>query len=876
VDPQVGPYRIVERLGAGGMGEVFLAEDTRLGRRVALKRLTDASLADGEARSRILREAGAAATLNHPNVAAVYDVLDSGGRAHIVMEYVPGESLAEQVHQNGAMPIARVVQIGMQLCDALAEAHGHEVIHRDLKPANVRVTPDGRVKVLDFGLAKRPAALAVAGLESRHVVAESVAVAYGQVVGTPIYMAPEVLLGETADKRSDIYSLGVTLFELAVGKPPFEGSNFMSIALAVLTEPPPPITTMLPGGLGEIVARCMERDPAVRYQSVVALRRDLSQLSSALSDRETGVIHVPSTIRERLFGVGKARASKRTMTWGAGAAGALVGIATVMTADLWRGGAPGIIAGPPVVAIVALPTVTDMPEHANLGVGVAAELGGYLSNAARNATIVTSSSGAPIEVQAAGLVSASKSFGATYVVPVLVQVQSGRVQMNAQLMRASTQAVLGSATERGRLGDTEFFDVQERLAARMAGLLKGELGAGSEPAPQPPPTRPGLAASSVTDFGEYGAAIAMLSRRFVPGNVDKAVASLEAVVQRSPGFAAAQSGLSRAYLTKFRESPNEAALVDRAIASARRAVDLDPTDTRGLEALALAYQAAGRVSEAEQALRSALAREPRSDNLNRTLGDVLVRSERVDAGLEKLREAVRLRPDYVENQTTLGLALYSRGRYEESLAPLRRATELVPDDPLARQRLAVAYHQLGRLDDALTHYRESGRLGGSASTFSNMATILYRQGKFDEALVGYEQSLKLRPDSQTTWRSKGDTLNRLGRPDEAAAAWRQAAALAEKSLQANPGNVQARGFLAVCRAKLGEVEPARSLAAQALREAPQNPEVIYRNAVVSTLTGRLDEGRAFLDRALKAGYSASEAAMDDDLRALGPPARAAK
>jgi serine/threonine-protein kinase len=857
------------------MGEVYLAEDTRLGRRVALKRLSDESLGDAEARSRILREAGAAATINHPNVAAVYDVLDSGGRAYIVMEYVPGVSLAEQVHRHGPMSVDRVVRLGMQLCDALAEAHGHDIIHRDLKPANVRVTPDGKLKVLDFGLAKRPAAIAAVAGGARPID-ESLALAYGQVIGTPTYMAPEVLLGQTADNRSDIYSLGVTLFELAVGKPPFEGSNFMSIALAVLTEPPPAITTMVPGGLGDIIARCMARDPAQRYQSVAALRRDLSQLSAAISDSPTRPVYVPSSIRERLFGIGRAQASRRTMMWGVGAAGALVGVATLMTVDLWQRGAVSVPPGLPVVAVVALPTVSDTPAHTNLGVGVAAEVGGYLSNVAREATIVTSPSGAPIEVQAAGIVSAGRSAGATYVIPVLVQVQSGRVQMNAQLLKASTQAVIGSATERGRLGDTEFFDVQERLASRLAGILRNELRTGAVPSQQPSvPPRPVV--SSVDDFAEYGAAIATLTRRFVAGNVDKAVASLEGVALRSPGFAAAQSGLSRAYLTKFRESPKDTSLVEKAIASARRAVDLDPADTRGLEALALAYQAAGRVNEAEQALRSALAREPRSDDLNRTLGDVLVRSERVDEGLKYLQEAVRLRPDYVENQTALGLAFYSRGRYDEAVPSLKRSTELLPDDPLAQQRLAVAYHQLGRLDEALTHYRESARLGGSASTYSNMATLLYRQGKFDEALAGYEQSLTLRPDSHTTWRSKGDTLNRLGRADEAAAAWRQAASLAEKLLQANPSNVQARGFLAVCRAKLGEIDLARSLAAQALREAPQNPDVIYRNAVVSTLTGRLDEGRTFLDRALKAGYSASEAAIDDDLRALGPPAaRAAK
>jgi tetratricopeptide (TPR) repeat protein/TolB-like protein/tRNA A-37 threonylcarbamoyl transferase component Bud32 len=875
VEPQVGPYRVIERLGAGGMGEVYLAEDTRLGRQVALKRLSDASLGDADARARILREAGAAATLNHPNVGAIYDVIDAGGRAYIVMEYVPGESLAEQLHHAGPMPIDRVVQMGVQLCDALGEAHRHNIVHRDLKPANIRVTPDGRVKVLDFGLARRPSPIAAVAGTSREALKHSLTAGDGQVIGTPIYMAPEVLLGEAADNRSDIYSLGVTLFELAVGKPPFEGSNFMSIALAVLTEPPPPITTLLPGGLGDIVARCMARDPAQRYQSVVGLRRDLSQLSAALSDRETGPFHVPSSIRERLFGVGTSQASRRTVLWGVGAAGVLVGVATVMTADLWRGSTAVVATGPPVVAVMALPTVSDTPANANLGTGVAAEIGGYLANVARDATIVTSSAGLPGEVQKAGVFAAGTELGATYVVPVLVQVQSGRVQMNAQLIRASSQAVLGSATERGTLGDSEFFDVQERLAARLAGLLHAQLHVGRTQAPQPSP--PGTAVSSVNDFQEYSAAIAMLARRFVEGNVARAVAMLEGVTARSPGFAAGHSGLSRAYLTTFRENPRAATALDKAIASARRAVDLDPNDTRGLEALALAYQAAGRIPEAEQALRSAIARLPRSDDLHRGLGDVLVRSERVDAGLERLREAVRLRPDFAQNQTSLGLALYSRGRYDDAVAPLQRATELLPDDPLARQRLAAAHHQAGRLDDALRYYRESARLGGTASGLSNMATLLYRQGQFDEALAGYEQSLKLRPDSYTTWRSKGDTLNRLGRADEAAAAWRQAASLAEGALAANPDNVQARGFLAVCRAKLGEVAAARSLAAQALKEAPQNPEVIYRNAVVATLTGRLDEGRTFLDRALKAGYSASEAAIDDDLRALGPQAvRAAK
>ncbi len=869
MEPQVGPYRIIERLGAGGMGEVYLAEDSRLGRRVALKRLSDVTLGDHDARQRILREAAAAATLNHPNVAAVYDVLDFEGRAYIVMEFVPGQSLADQLHHGGPLAPDRVVQLGLQLCDALEEAHRHEIVHRDLKPANVRVTPEGRVKVLDFGLARRPARLAVAasGAPAAAVV-ESLALADGQVIGTPAYMAPEVLLGETADRRSDLYSLGVTLFELAVGHPPFQGTNFMSVALAVLTEPPPPITSLLPGGLGEIVARAMARDPAQRYQSAVALRRDLASLSAEFTDRPTGPHHVPSSIRERLLGVGRQRAQLRTTLWVAAAAIVLVVVAGALTVGLRRPSALAADAANPVVAVVALPTVSDTPAHDSLGLGVAAELGGYLANAVSRATIVSSGS-VPPQVQTAGLVTASRDLGATYLVPVLVQVQGGRVQVNAQLVRAAGQAVLGSATERGALGDAEFFDVQRRLGVRVAGMLAAQVGASVAAASTPQP-------ETVSDFAEYSAAIAMLARRFVAGNVDRAVATLEGVVSRSPGFAAAHAGLSQAYLTQFHET-NSPTLVDRALDSARRAVDLDPQDVRGPEALASAYQAAGQHDEAVQALTAALDRQPRSDALRRMLGEVLVRSGRADAGLAELAEAVRLRPAFADNHTALGLSLYALGRHQEALAALTRAVELMPDDPLARQRLGAAYHQLGQLDPALAQYREAVRLGGTAGAYANLATILYRQGKFDDALAGYERSLNLRPGSYQTWRSKGDVLNRLGRLDEARQAWTRAATLAEDALKANPEDARTLGFLAVCRAKLGDMDQARTLAATAMRAAPDQPDVLYRGAVVNALTGRLDEGRRLLARALAAGYSASEAAVDDDLRALGPvAARAAK
>ena len=256
-DQMVGPYRVIEKLGAGGMGEVFLADDPRLGRPVALKRLTLKGVGTDEQLRRLMQEGTAAAALNHPNIAGIYDVLEADGVAHIVMEYVPGETLAARLIR-GPLPIDRVLHIGMQLCDGLAAAHARGIVHRDLKPANVIATADGHVKILDFGLAERRAA---APMDLTVTAGGLAAPACGRSRAPPPYMAPEQLLGKKTDHRCDIYSLGVTLYQLATGHLPFEGDSFMSVALAVITGPGQIVTRELGPALGAIVGRAMAREP---------------------------------------------------------------------------------------------------------------------------------------------------------------------------------------------------------------------------------------------------------------------------------------------------------------------------------------------------------------------------------------------------------------------------------------------------------------------------------------------------------------------------------------------------------------------------------------------------------------------------------------
>jgi serine/threonine protein kinase/Tol biopolymer transport system component len=277
-------YRIIRPLGSGGMGEVYLAEDTRLKRQVALKILPPALAAAPDRRVRFEREAQTIAALNHPNIVTIHSVEAAGNTAFITFEYVDGRTLANVIPRGG-LPLPRLLAAATQIADALAAAHRHGVVHRDLKPANVMVTTQDRVKVLDFGLAKlrEPTALDAAALTTRGLTGE------GTIVGTVAYMSPEQAEGRNVDERSDIFSFGVMLYEMATGERPFKGDTNVSMLSSILRDTPRSLTDVnpaLPRDLALIVRRCLAKDPDRRYQSAKDLRNELEELQQSLDSGE--------------------------------------------------------------------------------------------------------------------------------------------------------------------------------------------------------------------------------------------------------------------------------------------------------------------------------------------------------------------------------------------------------------------------------------------------------------------------------------------------------------------------------------------------------------------------------------------------------------
>ncbi|HVR29730.1 MAG TPA: serine/threonine-protein kinase, partial [Thermoanaerobaculia bacterium] len=291
----ISHYRVLDELGHGGMGVVYRAVDTRLGREVALKFLPDTVARDGPELARFRREARAASALNHPSICTIYDVGEHEGRHFIAMELVRGVSLAERL-EAGALPMEQVRRLGAQLAGALEAAHAQGVVHRDVKPRNIIVTERGDAKLLDFGLAK-----AAPGDSSATAMTLEAELTQGHgVVGTPNYMSPEQALGRTVDGRTDIFSLGVVLYVMATGRKPFEGSSVPAILDAVLHREPPPVTTVNAGAspaLEPIIARCLAKDPDRRYRDARELREDLERLPAVASPSSRSATPARSTRR---------------------------------------------------------------------------------------------------------------------------------------------------------------------------------------------------------------------------------------------------------------------------------------------------------------------------------------------------------------------------------------------------------------------------------------------------------------------------------------------------------------------------------------------------------------------------------------------------
>lgn len=837
----VSHYRIESRLGKGGMGVVYKVYDTRLDRYAAIKFIA----ADQEGpslSSRFEREARAASRLNHPNIATIYDVGTHEGRPFIVMEYLEGKTLAEGLGGR-PLPPDETVNVALQVARGLAAAHAGGIVHRDIKPANIFITTSGQVKILDFGVAKR---CAVEGDEE----ATTELTHLGGMVGTIAYMSPEQILGEAVDPRSDLFSLGVVLFEMATGQRPFQGKNSASTIDSILHKDPgclEDLQVKVPGPLESVLARLLAKSPEQRYSSAEEL----------ISDLESPAAAVPG------HPVRGGWISPRRILWAS-----LLLILALFTASalwfvlpLWRSyvEAPTRTASDerPIVAVLPLVNVSGGENLNTISLGIAHSLVTSLSMI-HSLTMISASATLGNDMQNQKASDVARKLGATCVVTGSVQQSGNRLHVTLNLVRSDDSVIWGGELD-GTLN--HLFDLQKNLSVQLSQALQLILTASEGRRLATPPTLNNRA------YQEYTAGRALLERLDVEGNVDRAIQLFESALKRDPRFAQAQAGLGESFWARFKSSSNPEWAV-KARKAVERAVQLDPEDPTVRYTLALIYRGTGRADAAIQELHKVLALQPNNDDAHQLLGEILSDRGRVDEAVKELRQAINLRPNFWGHYKALGLAYLDAARYGEAVEVFRKVTEIQPDSSWGYQLLGVSYHLQGNLEEAAKNYEKAILLGPSAASYSNLGTILYRQGKFGQAAEKYEKAIELKPGSPATHRNLGDAYSKLGRAREARHAYEKAVVLLMNQLRVNPRDPRVAGMLAVCEAKLGRSKEALRHVSDAVSEAPDDAQVLYRKAVVNALLGNSDDAISSLKVALAHGYSASEIEKDDDLNSL--------
>ena len=659
-------YELGDKLGAGGMGEVFRARDTRLGREVALKFIAPQYREDADRRARLLKEAQAASALRSPAIATTYDIGESGRDLFIVMELVEGEPLSERL-QRGPLPVPRVLRMAGQVADALDEAHGLGIIHRDIKSANLILTPRGRVKILDFGLVKT-IGLDNPAVDDQPTMAET---QMGMVVGTVTYMSPEQALGKKVDHRTDLFSLGVVIYEALTGRLPFIGDTLAAVVDQVVRHEPPALARLnydVPVRLQDIVRKLLAKSVLERYQTARDLLIDIKTLQKDVElDAQMGSAEpatptrVPATSATRTVAVLPFANITREPTddWIGS------GIAETVTADLKT------IRG---LTVLGRERIFDALK--NLGSSDSGNLDERVS------------------------FDVGRQLRVTWLISGGYQRLGDLIRITARGVDVESGTVVRTVKIDGQISD--IFTLQDKIVYELSKGIDLTLNASEVAAIEHPET------SSVEAYEARSRAMMNLMEG-TPQALDRAIHLLEQATERDPNYAAAWAALGAAYDFKgqFQSLPH---LSLKAVEMGRRAIEIDPRLADAHRWLGLSLLSIASYDEAIAAIQEAARLEPGDANVYSSLGRAYwVGKGDLEAGIVHLERAADINPDLGYAHLQLGLLYALRGDHAEAEAACRRAIDLQERFVSGREGLQIvgAYTRLGYVQYLRGEYQDA-------------------------------------------------------------------------------------------------------------------------------------------------------------------------
>lgn len=843
----LGRFRVQNRLGAGGMGEVYRAEDTMLRRAVAIKRLSPLSGTTESDVSRLVREGQRASALNHPNIASVYDVMEDHGEVLLIMEYVEGVTLRDKLA--GPMSPEDFLPIAVECAEALAAAHEKGILHSDIKPENIMLTPSGHVKLLDFGVARRVPgaddATRGGSLQDASVMAP--------VGGTPAYMAPEVLLGSLPDLRADVFSLGLVFYEMLSGKHPFRGESSAPVTARIVQEDAAPLPKRNKNvtQLADVIGKAMQREPAVRYPSAQPLAADLHLIEQGLKPR----IKLP----------GKKRAAAMTLS--------LLGVVVVLALSLLlipsvrnrlsersRGpatsstSAASDLPARKVLAVLPFQAQGSDQELAALGNGLVETLTAKLARLGADHSLQVISSSELRAKHVARLEEIRQEFGGTLGLQVSLQRSGDLVRVAYTLLDAKTGKVLRANTMDTPVSDP--FAMEDQVATGTASGLGLELR---------PEERRELASHGTGSPEAYN--YYLQGRGYLdkgPESVSGAVTLFTRALHLDANYGLAEAELGTAYWSMY-ESSKDKSFVARAYQSCSKAVNLGNAGASGHVCLGVLDNGNGNYEKAVEEFTRAIQLEPSLDEAYIGQASAYERLGKLNEAEKTYQQVINLRPQYWKGYNLLGIFYCRQAQYDQCATNFRKVVELTPESFRGYANLGAVYLAEGKYADAIQPLNQSLQIRATPGTYANLGTAYFHQRRFPEAATAYTEATHLNDRDYHFWGNLGEAQYFAGNRQEADKAYRKGITLAEDALKVNARDPDVLKNLANYHVMLGERDPALKYLDRALVYGKADKEILFSAALVYNRLGETGPALEWLRKALQAGYSPTTVRESPDL-----------
>jgi tetratricopeptide (TPR) repeat protein/predicted Ser/Thr protein kinase len=828
----VGRFTIRSRLGAGGMGEVYLAEDTKLRRPVALKRMAPTLRTDERYRHRFIKEAERASSLNDHRIASIYDVFEERDEMFVVMEYVEGMTLRQRLKE--PFTWKEFLPVAADCAEAVVTAHEKGIVHRDIKPENIMLTRKGGVKILDFGVARR--------LPRPDQPTDSVPSGPGQMSGTLAYMAPEVLLGKESDDRADLFSIGVVFYEALAGRHPFLAPTLIATSDRILNAPATPLRQLkpeLPEMLEQIVARLMAKDLSGRYARAAELAADLRSLERG----EVRKLRSP-TLWPRRFARPKVLIALLGTVL---VALLLAALLPSLRQSLTRRQPSGLVPAKKYLAVLPFTPLAGDPETAAFSNGLAETVTARLGHVAEQHGLDVVPAAEVRAQHVRTLEEARREFAVNLVLQGSLQRSGGKVRVTYAIVDAQARRQLRAGTVTASAADV--FVVEDRVVEGVLDNLEIAL---------QPQERRALEARSTTQPAAYD--YYLQGRGYLQGyqkaeNIDRAIAAFNSALEIDPADSLARASLGEAYWRKY-EVNKETGLVEKSRQACTEALNQNPSLAEPHLCMATLLNGTGEYERAASEFKLALAIEPNRDDTYRGLASAYARLGQAEKAEAAFQQAIAMRPDYWAGYHALGIFYLTHARYAKAATMFDRVVKLVPDSFAGYSNLCLAQLMRGLYAETVEACQRSIAIRPAAGNYSNLATAYYFKRQYAQAAETYEQALRMNDREYLAWGNLGDAYSWIpGGEARAQNAYHRAIALAREQLQVNPRDARTLGYLAWYQATTGERQTALATARRALRLAPNDSELLFNVALVYNQIGDPRQTLAYLEKARAAGFS---------------------